>query len=177
MKLSLFLFSLALVLSAASSPLPARAHLAAGEDVELQGYLIDFGFSPKRITVQEDSVMAFELKREDGVPQPFDQLWLTVTHDGRETLAATLSPDSPGKTSIKSQFPEAGTYDVTARFTTGMEGTPEELVSHTFQISVEDAPAEAPPAAASPSTTPIIVILIATNLILFLYIVLRDRRH
>ncbi|HIJ11131.1 TPA: hypothetical protein HA278_03685 [Candidatus Woesearchaeota archaeon] len=110
----------------------ANAHLDAGEDVVKEEYILDFGYSPERLMVGEESHLAVSLFDDAREIVEFDHAWVRISNEDTIFFSSTLYPVI-GNAALTYSFPHAGDYDITVRFTKNDT----ELVQHTFVVHVE----------------------------------------
>ncbi len=96
----------------------ASAH-GIGKSIErvMGDYLIDIGYDPDPLRAGENSVFDFVLKGSaDKKEIPFTHVWVRLERGEGIVLAVGLKKADLGKTSLLYNFPEAGEYQLTARF-------------------------------------------------------------
>ena len=94
---------------------PSYAHLAAGEDKEIAGYIVDFGYEPEQIEAGRASVMLFGIANastEEAVETT--GVWVRISSADKVLFAGTI--DAGETASMSYVFPASGTYEITARF-------------------------------------------------------------
>lgn len=93
----------------------AQAHLADGEDVQVDGYLIDFGYDPAAPDDTRTTTLAFSLlSLATEEPPAFDAAWVRIAGEG-VTFAGTFHPENDN-IAFTYQFPDPGEYTIRVRF-------------------------------------------------------------
>jgi hypothetical protein len=127
------LLILLVILSAGS----AQAHLEGGADKVVDGYLIDFGFSPETPTARDSVIFSINLvDNETKQPVAVESAWLRIATEDRILFAGTLHPNQ-GNVSLSQFFFEKGEYEVAIRFDDSHEET---IVQSVFDVSVVENP-------------------------------------
>ncbi|HSD12340.1 MAG TPA: hypothetical protein VLC10_02165, partial [Patescibacteria group bacterium] len=74
-------------------PFAASAHLAGGDDVTKDGYILDFGYDPAPPAAGAPSTFAFNLAdaATDAAVAP-DSVWVRFVKDGSAVIAGTFQP-------------------------------------------------------------------------------------
>lgn len=125
MHASCFLFFLcALIIYAQTS----AAHLASGSDVEVNGYIVDFGYSPEDVYAGESVILNFNIVNEttfDAVK--YTSLWVRVANEKSVAFASELALIE-GNANLVLVLAEEGEYDISLR----------EPFEHTFSIVVHE---------------------------------------
>lgn len=112
------------------------AHVS-GQSVEkaVGEYIVDIGFD-EVLEAGKASRFDFNLWDKEKIEQiRFDRIWLRVAPKEGITLATYITTPSFGLAGMSYSFPEAGDYEITARFERG-EGT---LAEISFPVSVSDS--------------------------------------
>jgi hypothetical protein len=92
-----------------------EGHLAGGLDKQVNGYVVDLGYEPAVMKANEKTVIALSLlnaSTSDIVD--FDGLWVRIFSD--EVVFAGTFKQEAGNAAFTFTFPEAGSYELTARF-------------------------------------------------------------
>ncbi|MBI4018896.1 MAG: hypothetical protein HY364_01420 [Candidatus Aenigmarchaeota archaeon] len=113
---------------------PAFAHLDAGQDVAVGGYLADFGHSPGNISSGESGILAFNLANvttgDALIPQ---NVWVRISKGDDVTFAGSFAPHG-GSVTFTYLFPEAGVYTIKARYF----GNESILAEADFAVRIEE---------------------------------------
>lgn len=97
-------------------PASASAHLAGGNDVTEDGYILDFGYDPAPPVAGEPVTFALNLADAKSMSAvPAIGIWVRIIKDGKAVFAGTFKPDN-GNATFTAVLPDEGRYDVTARF-------------------------------------------------------------
>ena len=109
------------------------AHLAGGEDVEKEGFIVDFGYEPGTVKEKQRSTLAFNLLNADTeeLIEP-SRVWVRISDKEDIVFAGNLAPQAK-HVAFSYTFPRSGSYEITARFF----GGDELLVEHEFDLEVE----------------------------------------
>ena len=92
----------------------SSAHLEAGEDKVVNGYLIDFGYEPEKI--EDKATLVFNLVDDaTKVSIEYTSLWMRISKEDKIFFAGTFAPEA-GSVALTYSFPEAGEYEITTRF-------------------------------------------------------------
>ena len=91
-------------------------HLDGGEDKIIDDYLIDFGYSPEKITSKDKVTLAFNLvnKTTQEVIEP-SNVWIRISSSKEVVFAGTFKPQAQHIT-FTYKFPYADKYTIDARF-------------------------------------------------------------
>jgi|TARA_Y100000310_G_scaffold340197_1_gene435167 hypothetical protein len=110
------------------------AHLAAGEDKVVAGYLIDFGYTPEnpQITDKVNLVLNLVNDTTKEVIKP-TSVWIRISSSKEVVFAGTLHPGT-GSVSFTYIFPYADNYEITTRF----QGKDNVLLETDFEIKIEE---------------------------------------
>ncbi len=109
------------------------AHLAAGEDITVDGFAIDMGHDPKVIVAGEPFSLSLALSNASTEEQLFPRaVWVRIMKGGNVMFAGTFSPESGTVMTVMS-LPNEGDYTIDARFFN--EG-PQALVVAKFPLEV-----------------------------------------
>tara|TARA_Y100000310_G_scaffold246052_1_gene251161 strand:+ start:2867 stop:3376 length:510 start_codon:yes stop_codon:yes gene_type:complete len=121
----LFLFIVALPI--------AFSHLDAGEDKEIDDFLIDFGYSPENPNTNDNVAIALTLfDKNQEVIEP-TSVWVRISSPKDVVFAGTLKPNN-GNVAFTYKFPYADNYDITARFNDDKET----IVETDFNIKITE---------------------------------------
>ena len=91
------------------------AHLEAGEDKPVNGYLVDFGYAPEHPKTGEKVSFALNLVNETtGEPVDADRVWLRIAQEEVLFAGTLAAPDA--NAAFTYIFPKAGSYEITVRF-------------------------------------------------------------
>ena len=94
----------------------ALAHLEAGEDKEVDGYLIDMGHDPEFINAGEPFTLSLSISNATTEEQLSPRkVWVRIMKDGQVVFAATFAPEARNVMTVMS-LPEAGMHTIEARF-------------------------------------------------------------
>lgn len=118
---SLFLFLLAL-------STPVSAHLAGGQDVSVDGYIVDLGHTPATITAGDPTTFLFTLANKSQVNA--DSVWVRIA-DETTQFTGTLKTNTFGSATMTQTLPRTGSYNVKTRF----KKDNDVIVEHTFTIN------------------------------------------
>lgn len=100
---------------------------------EIDGYLLDVGYSPTELTALSQSRFDFFLyEKATNTPKYFSDVWVRIEKDGALLFAGDLGKPKFGRTGMSYNFPEAGTYDIFTRFNNGTST----IVEGSFEIDV-----------------------------------------
>jgi hypothetical protein len=114
-KFSVFLLYFVFLLSLPFS----FAHLAAGEDVEIDGYAIDMGYDPERIIAGEPFTLLLSISNSTTEEQLNPRkVWVRIAENDEEeeiVFAGTFLPEARSVSTVMS-LPESGAYVLDARF-------------------------------------------------------------
>jgi hypothetical protein len=111
--------------------LSVGAHLDAGEDVVVDGYLLDFGYTPSKLVEGEKVILAFNLvdpETEDVLD--YESLWVRISNE--EVVFSGTFHVEENHVGFSYIFAESGEYKVTARFN-GYDGV---LAENDFYVEV-----------------------------------------
>jgi hypothetical protein len=110
------------------------AHLDGGEDKIIDGYLVDFGYSPKDLSANKPIELAFNLldHKTKEVIEP-DNVWVRIAEKDNVIFSAKLFPETK-HISFLYTFPRGGTYEIKVRF----KDETKKLVETDFKIKVEE---------------------------------------
>lgn len=130
LKVSFFLLtSVALVLF----PLVLSAHGdGASFEKEVDGYVVDIGYSPEEPYVGGAVSFDFGLLK-DGSGVDFSDLWVRISKEEQTVFAGGIYNATFGGARLSATFPESGEYTVSARY----QNEGEEIVSAEFPLQVE----------------------------------------
>ncbi|MFH2020165.1 MAG: hypothetical protein ABIJ34_02060 [archaeon] len=112
----------------------ATGHLDNGQDIVVNGYKIDFGYSPIVPTTKENTLLAFNIINltTDEAIEP-TSVWIRIAQDDKILFAGNLHPKNK-QASISYFFPSPGHYELTVRF----EKDNLQLAESDFEIIVEE---------------------------------------
>jgi len=118
----------------------AIAHLDAGEDKVVDGYLVDFGYLPDTPTAGDKIQIVFNLLNSSTkeVLEP-TSVWVRISNSDTVLFAGTFYPEE-GSVAFTYAVFKAGDYEVDARFKAGSEV----LVQTSFDLQVKDRSLEVP---------------------------------
>ena len=127
-SLMLFVLFIALIPNALS-------HLEAGEDKTADGYLLDFGYSPKEPSIDDKVIMAFSLLNNTNqeVIEP-ESVWIRIASSKEVVFAGTLKQES-GNAAFTYKFPYADDYIITARY----KDSEKAIAEADFNINVKES--------------------------------------
>lgn len=111
----------------------ASAHLENGEDKTVNGYLVDFGYAPEKVIAGEPMNIAFNLV-DPKTQQPIDpnNVWVRISSSDNIIFSGTFFPEAH-HVLFTSTFPEAGDYEIKARFKDASDTV---LVETNFNLNV-----------------------------------------
>ena len=116
-------------------PILAAAHLDAGSDDVVNGFLIDFGYAPEFPAALNNTIMNFNLlDNATGNPINFTSLWIRISEGNKSIFAGSFSPSNENVNFLYT-FPKGGNYGLTARFYNGTET----IVEKDYEFVVKDA--------------------------------------
>lgn len=116
-------------------PLPITyAHLDGGVDKTINGYIIDFGFSPEQPRTTDRVTLAFNLMdaTTEEVIEP-TSVWIRVSSPKEVVFTGTFHPEEK-HIAFTHTFLEANVYEILARF----KDNGDTLVEAKFQLTVID---------------------------------------
>ena len=97
-------------------PLCSFAHLEAGEDKEIDGYLIDMGHDPEHISAGEPFTLMLSISNATTEEQLSPRkVWVRIMKEGEVVFAGTFAPEARSVMTVMS-LPDAGPYTIDARF-------------------------------------------------------------
>jgi hypothetical protein len=115
----------------------AEAHLDAGSDDVVNGYMIDYGYSPVEPNNQNSTFINFNVL--DNATQKvvnITEVWVRISDEKKTVFAGSFKPTA-GNVGFSFTFPHTGNFDMMARFYNGSQI----LAEHTYTFEVDD-PAE-----------------------------------
>lgn len=120
-------------------PLFVSAH-AFGESLEkeVDGYLVDIGYSTTEFVANSAVVFEFDLLDENEEFIDYESVWLRIVKDERTILATGIHNAEFGGARITYTFAEPGAYEFSARYEEGIDSIREA----TFLIEVLPNPNE-----------------------------------
>jgi hypothetical protein len=108
------------------------AHLDAGQDVVVNGYLIDFGYDPASPIIDGRTVMLFNLLNASTNESIYpDHVWVRISKGDNIMFSGQFRP-AVGSTTFTYTFSEPGKYDIDATF----YGNETVLVQKTLNIDI-----------------------------------------
>jgi hypothetical protein len=122
---------LSCVFLAAVVPL-SLAHLDAGEDKSVNGYIVDFGYAPAQPKYSDAVTMSFNLVNEttQEVVSP-GRVWIRISDSKEIVFSGTFYPEAQHVV-FEYRFPAGGDYGIDTTFYDG-KGV---LVKTSFQLHV-----------------------------------------
>jgi hypothetical protein len=124
-NLMLFILFIALIPNVIS-------HLDAGEDKEVDDYIIDFGYSPENPTTKDKVAIALTLfDKNEEVIEP-ESVWIRISNSEKVIFAGTFKPNE--NIAFTYNFPEEDTYEITARFNNDKET----IVETDFSLEIKE---------------------------------------
>jgi len=110
------------------------AHLDGGTDKTVNGYIIDFGFSPEHPKTTDKVTLAFNLVNatSEEVIEP-TSVWVRISSSEEVVFAGTFHPETK-HIAFTYIFPEANEYEIHARF----KDNDSTLVEGEFHLTVTD---------------------------------------
>jgi hypothetical protein len=105
-------------------PNGAFAH-AIGQSLEKEvgEYLVDIGYDAVDINAGQEVLFNAVLIRDPGTSAwqygPYDEVWLQIKRGNAEPFRAIIPVRQPSPVNVRYRFPEAGTYQLSARFLAG----------------------------------------------------------
>ena len=129
----------------------ALAHLDAGVDVEQNGYLLDFGYSPEHPTPGTQTALSAMLVNKTTSQEVKTPVWMRISRHDEILFAGTLSENT-----LILTFPAADDYDITVEFK-------DEGIRHTFNLDVRE------------DNTPAIVLIVLLFLVLWYIFIKRSK--
>ncbi|MAF36051.1 hypothetical protein CL622_02945 [archaeon] len=111
-------------------------HLASGQDITVNEYLVDYGVSEEVVIEKETVSMSFALYNKTlDDPIYVDNVWVRISKEDSILFVGTIKAED-GPVFVTYQFPEKGLYEIKMRFL-----TPEnETVETTIKQTVESKP-------------------------------------
>ncbi|HTK04704.1 MAG TPA: hypothetical protein VL500_03910 [Candidatus Eisenbacteria bacterium] len=163
-----WLFSLAVIFAAAA---PASAHLAGGTDVVKDGYILDLGFDPAPPIAGQLTTFAINMadEKSDRPLEP-DAVWVRISQGEAIAFAGTLRPDH-GNATFQAVMPEAGPYEVTARYSYRNSTIEGEFRFDAVRPQPEEKVASAPPPSAKDDRDGALRVLAAVAIAFAAYLV------
>lgn len=129
-------------------PLSASAHLAGGDDITKDGYILDFGYDPAPPVAGAPVTFAFNLADAASLRAvAADEIWVRIIKDGTAVFAGSLKPKD-GNATLTTVLPDEGRHDVTVRFTRKGKTVEGSYVLTVAPRAAVTAIAAAPPASA-----------------------------
>ena len=127
----------------------AHAHgLGGGIDKVVDGYLIDFGYSPEELVSGANiQFTAGLVDNESKEIADFENVWVRISKANRVLFASTLEKSMSQDASFLYNFSEPGIYEITVRFQKFNEEVPETRLAETivetsFDVNIAGAAAE-----------------------------------
>jgi len=109
------------------------AHLDAGEDSTVNGYLLDFGYAPAQPRSLDSTILNFNVvDPATEVPSNVTSLFIRISKEDRVYFSGTLFPDD-ANFGITYMFPKGGDYAILARFYDGESP----IAETTYSLSVK----------------------------------------
>ena len=109
------------------------AHLAGGEDQNIDGYIADFGHEPENIMALRPAVISVLLGNESTEQAAgVTEVWVRISSPKDVVFAGTFDAENGGS-SFSYTFPEPGLYEITARY----ESNGTTLLQTNFGLEVE----------------------------------------
>lgn len=149
---------------------PAQAHLAGGQDITVDSYLIDFGYEPKEIYEGQKVLMSLNLVSADTKEsQEFSHAWVQITREEKMIFSGNLHPQIMGNITLQTLLEKAGEHEISVQFYKEQRG----LVQTVFPLTVKkltDTREEATKFSTSPMIFipfVVIVLLILTGLLFY----------
>jgi len=107
---------------------------ATGESLEqeVDGYLIDIGYSVTEFIANSAVVFEFNLLNENDEFVDYSNVWLRIVKDDRTILATGIHNAEFGGARITYIFTEPGAYEISARYEEGVDS----IAEATFPIEV-----------------------------------------
>lgn len=111
------------------------AHLAAGEDITKNDYIIDFGFSPEELTTNKISFINVNLvnqtTKEDII---YSSAWVKISDNTSSVFTGVFHAKS-GNINFQYLFPKKGNYTINIEFRNNKE---EPIIDHSFNVNVKE---------------------------------------
>ncbi len=111
----------------------AQGHLASGEDITKNGYIIDFGYEPENPRAGDQvkiNVNLVNATTEKAIV--LDNVWMRTSKNNTITDTGNYNPNVNNVITTQT-FAEPGTYEITIRF----EKNQTTLVEHDFQLKIQ----------------------------------------
>lgn len=107
----LFLFQFSLI----------AAHLEGGKDEVIDGYLVDFGYSPENPSTKEATFISFNLLN-DSSRETIDltSVWMRISNSKEVVFSGEIKAEN-GNVFLNYKFPYGDDYEITSRFLNGEE--------------------------------------------------------
>lgn len=164
------LYAILLATATFFAPMAANAHMAAGQDIAVDGYILDFGYDPAIPQAGSQTTLAFNFAdSETQTPLVPESVWLRISLGEELVFAGVLAPQN-GNVTLTYTFPNAGDYSIDASYR--YQGRD---VTTTFPLKVS-ALLPAVPTAAEHARLPAVVIGGITLVCLIGYRLFRQRR-
>jgi len=97
-------------------PLASSAHMAAGQDIEVDGYILDFGFAPELPVAGQLSDISINLvDAETEEPVDTDEAWVRIGGADGFVFSGRFRPVD-GNVTFSIVIPEAGDQEVHVQF-------------------------------------------------------------
>lgn len=113
----------------------AFAHVTGSSWEQVYGdYKVDVGYDPADFIVGQPQRLDFNVVKEQSLEDvPFEDVWVRISQGSKTIFASGLHKPSLGKTGMTFTFPEAGGYELSARF----EKESGTIVEATFPFTVQ----------------------------------------
>ena len=126
---------LLLIILSVSISTPVSAHLDAGSDEVINGYLIDFGYAPAQPTALNTTILNFNLLNNSTQQTiNFTSLFIRISDSTHNIFAGTFKPSNDDVNFVFT-FPKSGSYTISVRFYNGSDV----LVENDYAFDVSDA--------------------------------------
>jgi len=94
----------------------ASSHLDGGSDVSVNGYLIDFGYTPDKPMANERTIILFNLLNASTNESIYpDRVWIRISENDTILFSGQFSPVA-GSTTFTYTFSKPGDYSIDATF-------------------------------------------------------------
>ncbi|HLC79330.1 MAG TPA: hypothetical protein VJG83_02765 [archaeon] len=80
----------------------------------MNGYQIDFGYSPATPQANEPTVISLHI-RKDEAPQDYSSVWVRISNEEKVLFSSDIHPKN-GVATFSYTFSEPGDYELAARF-------------------------------------------------------------
>jgi len=138
MRLTFFSYLIFTILAVLPVYVVGAHSLGESLEKEVDGYLIDIGYSTTELIANSAVVFEFNLLNENDEFVDYSNVWLRIIKDDRTILATGIHNAEFGGARITYTFAESGAYEFSARYEKGIDS----IAEATFPIEVLPNPSE-----------------------------------